>query len=80
MSGNTYQTQGAVAVLTLDNPPVNGLGQALRTALVDGIDRANADAAVKAIVLIGAGDLFPRAPTSRNSTRRRHRPSPRCIR
>ena len=58
MSGNPYQTHGAVAVLTLDNPPVNGLGQALRTALVEGIDRANADPAVKAIVLIGAGNLF----------------------
>ena len=58
MSGNPYQTHGAVAVLTLDNPPVNGLGQALRSALVEGIDRANADPAVKAIVLIGAGNLF----------------------
>ncbi|MGZ5080431.1 MAG: 3-hydroxyacyl-CoA dehydrogenase NAD-binding domain-containing protein [Usitatibacter sp.] len=58
MSGNTYQTHGPVAVLTLDNPPVNGLGYALRTALLDGIDRANADPAVTAIVLIGAGNLF----------------------
>ncbi|MGZ5112959.1 MAG: 3-hydroxyacyl-CoA dehydrogenase NAD-binding domain-containing protein [Usitatibacter sp.] len=58
MSGNTYQTHGPVAVLTLDNPPVNGLGYALRTALLDGIDRANADPAVTAIVLIGAGTLF----------------------
>jgi 3-hydroxyacyl-CoA dehydrogenase len=58
MSGNPYQAHGEVAVLTLDNPPVNGLGQALRTALVEGIDRANADPAIKAIVLIGAGDLF----------------------
>ena len=53
-----YRVHGDVAVLTLDNPPVNGLGHALRTALVEGIDRANADAAVKAIVITGAGNAF----------------------
>ena len=53
-----YRVHGDVAVLTLDNPPVNGLGYALRTALVEGIDRANADAAVKAIVITGAGNAF----------------------
>ena len=49
---------GAVAVITLDNPPVNGLGHEIRSELVAGIDRALADAAVSAIVLIGAGKLF----------------------
>ena len=53
-----YRVHGDVAVLTLDNPPVNGLGQELRTALVQGIDRANADANVKAIVITGAGNAF----------------------
>ena len=47
-----------VAVLTLDNPPVNGLGLALRTALVAGIDRALADSHVQAVVIIGAGNVF----------------------
>ena len=55
---DTYRVHGDVAVLTLDNPPVNGLGHALRTALVEGIDRANADAAVKSIVITGAGNAF----------------------
>jgi 3-hydroxyacyl-CoA dehydrogenase len=54
----TYQTRGAVAVLTLDNPPVNGLGYETRLALVAGLDRAHADASVRAIVVIGAGKLF----------------------
>ncbi|MGZ5073845.1 MAG: 3-hydroxyacyl-CoA dehydrogenase NAD-binding domain-containing protein, partial [Usitatibacter sp.] len=54
----TYRLHGDVAVITLDNPPVNGLGQALRTAVGEGIDRANADAAVKAIVVTGAGNAF----------------------
>ncbi len=47
-----------MAVITLDNPPVNGLGHAVRSELVEGIDRALADAAVNAIVLIGAGKAF----------------------
>ncbi|MGZ3181095.1 MAG: 3-hydroxyacyl-CoA dehydrogenase NAD-binding domain-containing protein [Telluria sp.] len=53
-----YQVQGSVAVITLNNPPVNGLGLATRAAAVDGIRRANADPAVKAIVLTGAGKAF----------------------
>jgi len=55
MSATQYQVRGSVAVITLDNPPVNGLGHALRQGLVDGLERAAADAKVKAIVLIGAG-------------------------
>jgi 3-hydroxyacyl-CoA dehydrogenase len=58
MSDKPYQLQGEVAVLTLDNPPVNGLGQAVRTGLVAGIDAAQADAAVKAIMITGAGNAF----------------------
>jgi len=53
-----YATRGAVAVITLDNPPVNGLGHELRRGLVSGLDRAAADPAVKAIVLVGAGKGF----------------------
>ncbi len=49
---------GTVAVLTLDNPPVNGLGFAVRSGLVAGVDRALADSAVQAIVIIGAGKVF----------------------
>ena len=58
MSGTSYTTRGGVAVITLDNPPVNGLGHALRTELVAAIDRANADPAVRALVLVGAGKVF----------------------
>ncbi|MEP7067764.1 MAG: 3-hydroxyacyl-CoA dehydrogenase NAD-binding domain-containing protein [Usitatibacter sp.] len=54
----SYRAHGDVAVLTLDNPPVNGLGHELRGALVQGIDRANADPAINAIVITGAGDVF----------------------
>src|SRR5258706_366601 len=53
-----YALHGNIAVITLDNPPVNGLGHALRTAIVNGINAAQDDAAVGAIVLIGAGKAF----------------------
>ena len=53
-----YQLHGAVAVITLDNPPVNGLGLATRSALVDGLRRAGQDEAVKSIVITGAGKAF----------------------
>ena len=53
-----YQVNGSVAVITLNNPPVNGLGLATRTAAVDGIRKALADDSVKAIVITGAGKAF----------------------
>ncbi len=53
-----YQLHGDVAVITLNNPPVNGLGHATRLGITDGLNRANADPAVRAIVITGAGKAF----------------------
>jgi 3-hydroxyacyl-CoA dehydrogenase len=53
-----YKVHGDVAVITLNNPPVNGLGFATRKAVSDGLAKANADQAVKAIVITGAGKAF----------------------
>ncbi|MBQ5945911.1 3-hydroxyacyl-CoA dehydrogenase NAD-binding domain-containing protein [Massilia sp. ST3] len=53
-----YQVHGNVAVITLNNPPVNGLGLATRSAAVEGVRRAEADEAVQAIVITGAGKAF----------------------
>jgi 3-hydroxyacyl-CoA dehydrogenase len=53
-----YQVHGDVAVITLNNPPVNGLGFATRVGITDGLTQANADAAVKSIVITGAGKAF----------------------
>jgi 3-hydroxyacyl-CoA dehydrogenase len=58
MSSATYEVHGAVAVITLNNPPVNGLGYDLRVGIVEGIDRATADPAVKAVVMIGNDRAF----------------------
>ena len=54
----TYQTRGDVAVITLANPPVNGLGYETRLGIVNGLDKALNDAAIKAIVLTGEGKAF----------------------
>jgi 3-hydroxyacyl-CoA dehydrogenase len=53
-----YKVHASVAVITLDNPPVNGLGMATRRAVTDGLQQANADAAVQSIVITGAGKAF----------------------
>ena len=53
-----YQVHGDVAVITLANPPVNGLGLSTRQGIVSGLERAQADAAVKAIVITGADKAF----------------------
>lgn len=53
-----YDLHGEVAVLTLDNPPVNGLGLATRRELSAGLERVLADPAVVAIVVTGAGKVF----------------------
>ncbi len=53
-----YQVNGDIAVITLNNPPVNGLGLSTRQGIADGMAQANSDAAVKAIVITGAGKAF----------------------
>ncbi|MFM8665748.1 MAG: 3-hydroxyacyl-CoA dehydrogenase NAD-binding domain-containing protein [Betaproteobacteria bacterium] len=54
----SYEVRGAVAVITLNNPPVNGLGLSTRVALAAGIEQAVGDPGVKAIVVTGAGKAF----------------------
>jgi 3-hydroxyacyl-CoA dehydrogenase len=58
MSQASYTVDGAIAVLTLSNPPVNGLGHELRSGILAGLDRAAEDASVKAVVILGAGKVF----------------------
>lgn len=49
---------GAIAVLTIDNPPVNATSQAVRRGLLDALGSAAADAQTAAIVIIGAGGRY----------------------
>jgi 3-hydroxyacyl-CoA dehydrogenase len=53
-----YERKGRVGIITVDNPPVNALGQAVRAGLVAALDQALADPACAAIVLIAAGRTF----------------------
>jgi 3-hydroxyacyl-CoA dehydrogenase len=53
-----YECHGTVAVITLQNPPVNGLGYATRRDIAHGIEQAHADPAIHAIVITGAGKAF----------------------
>jgi len=53
-----YDTRGGIALITFDNPPVNGLGADLRRGIVEGLDRALADAAIGAVVITGSDRAF----------------------
>ena len=54
----SYEVRGGIAVITLNNPPVNGLGHETRKAVAEAVEKAEDDAAVKAIVITGAGKAF----------------------
>ena len=49
---------GRVAILTVDNPPVNALSQHVRQGLQGGVAQAVADPEVVAVVLVCAGRTF----------------------
>ncbi|AII10410.1 3-hydroxyacyl-CoA dehydrogenase NAD-binding domain-containing protein [Rhodococcus opacus] len=52
-----YEVRGDVAVIRLANPPVNGLGDTIRTGLSAGISAAHDDA-IRAVVIVGDGKGF----------------------
>ena len=58
MSVVTIARQGDIATVTVDNPPVNALGLALRQGLWDAVAELDADPSVRAVVLICAGRTF----------------------
>ncbi|WP_019142818.1 3-hydroxyacyl-CoA dehydrogenase NAD-binding domain-containing protein [Noviherbaspirillum massiliense] len=58
MESALYEVTGNIAVITLNNPPINGLGLDLRKAVIASIDRAGQDPAVHAIVLAGSDRAF----------------------
>jgi 3-hydroxyacyl-CoA dehydrogenase len=54
----SYTNDGELAVITINNPPVNALSPGVPEGIAAGVERANADAAIKGIVLIGGGRTF----------------------
>ncbi|MEO2023566.1 MAG: 3-hydroxyacyl-CoA dehydrogenase NAD-binding domain-containing protein, partial [Pirellulaceae bacterium] len=53
-----YDVDNNVAIITIDNPPVNVLQSGIPEALTASINQANQDEALQAIVIIGAGRTF----------------------
>jgi len=58
MTHTNYEIKNRVAVVTLNNPPVNGLGYDLRVSIVNSIDKALQDDQVDAIILTGSEKAF----------------------
>lgn len=58
MSVVSITREGEVAVVTIDNPPVNALSQAVRQGLWDAVSSLDADPQVRAVVLVCAGRTF----------------------
>jgi 3-hydroxyacyl-CoA dehydrogenase len=53
-----FEKVNGIGVITIDNPPVNALSPGVPEGIVAAVDKGNADPAVKAMVLIGAGRSF----------------------
>ena len=49
---------GDIAIITINNPPVNALSPGVPEGIVESIDKINQDSSVKAAVMIGAGKTF----------------------
>ncbi|MFA5281050.1 MAG: enoyl-CoA hydratase-related protein, partial [Smithellaceae bacterium] len=53
-----FSKEGPVGIITVSNPPVNALSQAVRSGIKAGIEKGIADAAVSAMVIICEGRTF----------------------
>jgi 3-hydroxyacyl-CoA dehydrogenase len=53
-----FENVDGIGVITVDNPPVNALSPGVPEGIVESVERGNADPAIKAMVLIGAGRSF----------------------
>src|SRR5579863_8424477 len=53
-----FENDSGIGVITIDNPPVNALSPGVPEGIVAAVDKGNADPAVKAMVVIGAGRSF----------------------
>ncbi|MFM0737185.1 3-hydroxyacyl-CoA dehydrogenase NAD-binding domain-containing protein [Paraburkholderia xenovorans] len=54
----TRELRGKVLLVTLDHPPVNALSAEVRRGLLGAIEAADADSAVEAVLIVGAGRNF----------------------
>lgn len=58
MTAVTIEIENKIAVVTVNNPPVNALSFEVRLGLADAVAATDADDAVKAVVLIASGRTF----------------------
>jgi len=71
-----FENVGGIGVITVDNPPVNALSPGVPEGIVENVERGNADPAIKAMVLIGAGRSFIAGADIRQFGTRRPPPVP----
>src|SRR5687767_7328057 len=69
-----YAVRDGIAVISMNNPPVNGLGNALRAGLMEGLQKADADPAVSGVVIIGGGRAFSGGADIREFGKPREKP------
>jgi 3-hydroxyacyl-CoA dehydrogenase len=71
-----FENVDGIGVITIDNPPVNALSPGVPEGIVENVERGNADSAIKAMVLIGAGRSFIAGADIRQFGTRRPPPVP----
>src|SRR5207245_8511983 len=69
-----YSVRDGIAVITLNNPPVNSLGNALRAAIMEYPKKAEGDPAGKGAVLIGSAKAFSGGADIREFNKPREKP------
>ena len=62
----TLTAQNGIAVITIDNPPVNALSPGVPEGILTALETAERDPSVRAIVVIGGGGRLSPGPISRN--------------
>jgi 3-hydroxyacyl-CoA dehydrogenase len=69
-----YAVRDGIAVITMNNPPVNGLGNALRAGLMASLQKAQGDPVVKGAVIIGSAKAFSGGADIREFGKPREKP------
>jgi len=69
-----YTVREGIAVIAMNNPPVNGLGNALRAGLMALLQKAEADPAAKGVVIIGSAKAFSGGADIREFAKPREKP------
>lgn len=80
-----FDADGDIAVIRIDNPPVNAGSIEVRSGILRSIERVAADPALKAAILIGVGKTFIAGSDLREfgqplASPTRKSPTPRCDR